>query len=52
MSDFSTHTFEQVITVLRRIIRAHDLHSHMLVQRQGITTPQLLILRELSRVTE
>jgi len=52
MSDFSTHTFEQVITVLRRIIRAHDLHSHMLVQRQGITTPQLLILRELSRVTD
>jgi DNA-binding MarR family transcriptional regulator len=37
----------QVIAALRRIIRAIDLHSRALVQRYGLTGPQLVILKEL-----
>lgn len=33
---------------LRRIIRAIDLHSRLLVQRHGITGPQLIVLREIA----
>jgi DNA-binding MarR family transcriptional regulator len=32
---------------LRRIIRAIDLHSRALVQRFGLTGPQLIVLKEL-----
>jgi DNA-binding MarR family transcriptional regulator len=52
MSHFESQTYEQVLTALRRIIRAVDLHSHTLVHQQGITTPQVLIMRELSRCAE
>jgi DNA-binding MarR family transcriptional regulator len=52
MSHFGSQMYEQVLTALRRINRAGDLHSHTLVQKQGVTTPQLVIMRELSRVTE
>jgi DNA-binding MarR family transcriptional regulator len=38
----------QVIAALRRIIRAIDLHSRSLVQRFGLTGPQLVVLKELS----
>jgi DNA-binding MarR family transcriptional regulator len=37
----------QVIAALRRIIRAIDLHSKTLVQRFGLTGPQLVVLKEL-----
>jgi DNA-binding MarR family transcriptional regulator len=37
----------QVVTALRRIIRAIDLHSRALVNRYGLTGPQLTLLREL-----
>ena len=36
---------DQVIVALRRISRAIDLHSHFLVQRYGMTAPQLAALR-------
>jgi DNA-binding MarR family transcriptional regulator len=37
----------EVIAALRRIIRAIDLHSKVLVQRIGLTGPQLFVLKEL-----
>jgi len=37
----------QVVAALRRIIHAVDLHSRALVQRYGLTGPQLVVLREL-----
>ena len=40
---------EQVLIALRRIIRSVDLHSRSLVERYGLTIPQLAALRELSR---
>lgn len=36
-----------VMASLRRIIRAIDLHSRALVQRFGLTGPQLVVLKEL-----
>lgn len=53
MSDRSSQTSDaaamtrQVVAALRRIIRAIDLHSRSLVQRFGLTGPQLLVLKEL-----
>lgn len=35
------------MAALRRIIRAIDLHSKALVQRYGLTGPQLVVLKEL-----
>jgi DNA-binding MarR family transcriptional regulator len=35
-----------VLVSLRRIIQAIDLHSRQLVRQHGITTPQLIILKE------
>ncbi len=40
---------EAVLVALRRIMRAIDLHSRQLVQRLGVTGPQLIVLQELSR---
>jgi DNA-binding MarR family transcriptional regulator len=40
-------TTAQVTAALRRIIRAIDLHSRSLVQRYGLTGPQLIVLKEL-----
>ena len=42
----------KVLISLRRIMRAVDLHSRSLNQRYGLTGPQLIILRELSRLGE
>lgn len=42
--DFSA---KHVMASLRRIIRAIDLHSRALVQRFGLTGPQLVVLKEL-----
>ena len=41
---------DRVISALRRIIRAVDLHSHHLVERHGVTGPQLVALQELARL--
>ncbi len=38
----------RVMAALRRIIRAIDLHSRSLVQRFGLTGPQLLVLKTLA----
>jgi len=43
----SDETTMQVMAALRRIIRAIDLHSRSLVQRYGLTGPQLVVLKEL-----
>jgi DNA-binding MarR family transcriptional regulator len=40
-------TTNRVVAALRRIIRAIDLHSRALVQRYGLTGPQLVVLKEL-----
>ncbi|HSL18147.1 MAG TPA: MarR family transcriptional regulator, partial [Methylomirabilota bacterium] len=45
--DPQTSTVRQVLAALRRIIRAIDLHSRSLVQRYGLTGPQLVVLKEL-----
>ncbi|MCW8125704.1 MarR family winged helix-turn-helix transcriptional regulator [Microbulbifer halophilus] len=45
---------EEVLTTLRRLIRATDLHSKQLVKTAGLTAPQLLLLqaiREKGQVT-
>ena len=41
---------EQVIAALRRITRAIDLHSRLLLQRHGLTTPQLAALQTTQRM--
>jgi len=38
---------DNVLVNLRRIIQAIDLHSRQLVRQHGITTPQLLILKQI-----
>lgn len=43
---------DEVLISLRRLIRAIDLHSRYLSKHFGLTGPQLLILRELSRAEE
>ncbi|HEX7008358.1 MAG TPA: MarR family transcriptional regulator [Phycisphaeraceae bacterium] len=40
---------DDVLTALRRIIRAIDLHSCALVQRCGLTGPQLVLLHALAK---
>lgn len=48
----SKERLDEVLTTLRRIMRAVDLHSRSLIQRYGLTGPQLVILRELARLGE
>ncbi|MBD3267333.1 MarR family transcriptional regulator [bacterium] len=43
---------EEVFVVLRRINRVIDVNSRQLVSRYGLTSPQLLILKELSHSNE
>lgn len=43
---------EEVLSTLRRIIRAIDLHSRQLALRYGLTGPQLILLQELARLRE
>lgn len=38
---------DSVLISLRRIIQAIDLHSRQLVRQHGITTPQLIILKQI-----
>ena len=40
---------EQVIAALRRITRAIDLHSRLLLQKYGLTAPQLAALYTIQR---
>ena len=40
---------DHILLSLRRISRAFDLHSRQLVKSTGLTAPQLVVLRALSR---
>lgn len=40
---------DEVLASLRRIIHSIDLYSHRLVRRFGLTSPQLLILKQVQR---
>jgi DNA-binding MarR family transcriptional regulator len=42
-----TSVTDNVLISLRRIIQAIDLHSRQLVRQHGITTPQLIVLRQI-----
>jgi len=42
----------EVLVALRRIMRAIDLHSRHLMQKYGVSGPQLVILQELSHFGE
>lgn len=42
-----TYVTDKVLLSLRRITQAIDLHSRQLVRQHGITTPQLIILRQI-----
>lgn len=41
---------EQVLTSLRRVIRATDMHSKHLAKISGLTTPQILLLQAIRNV--
>lgn len=40
---------EQVLTALRRVIRATDLHSKRLAKESGLTAPQILLLQAIRK---
>lgn len=42
------HISDSVLISLRRIIQAIDLQSRQLVRQHGITTPQLLVLKQIN----
>lgn len=42
----------QVLVALRRIIRSIDIHSRSLIKHYGLTGPQLVILKEISKHDE
>ena len=41
---------DQVLTSLRRVIRATDLHSKRLAKESGLTAPQILLLQAIRRL--
>lgn len=41
---------EQVLTSLRRVIRATDLHSKRLAKTSGLTAPQILLLQAIRKL--
>lgn len=45
----SSSTEERILSALRRITRAIDLHSRELARQYGLTAPQLICLRELAQ---
>ena len=52
MMSTGTDLSDEILRSLRRIVRAIDLHSRVLAQSHGLTGPQALILKELSRLEE
>jgi hypothetical protein len=42
---------DEIISALRRIVRAVDLHSRRMVEACGLTGPQIVVLREASRLS-
>lgn len=47
-----TNISDDILKALRRIIRVIDLHSKKLVQKYGLTGPQMHVLKELIRLRE
>jgi DNA-binding MarR family transcriptional regulator len=45
------HHEAEIVSALRRIVRAIDLRSRRLFEQSGLTGPQLLVLREASRLS-
>lgn len=43
---------EQVLTSLRRVIRATDLHSKRLAKTSGLTAPQILLLQAIRKLQD
>lgn len=43
---------EQVLTSLRRVIRATDLHSKRLAKTSGLTAPQILLLQAIRKLED
>lgn len=43
---------EQVLTSLRRVIRATDLHSKRLAKTTGLTAPQILLLQAIRKLED
>ncbi|PID74163.1 MAG: transcriptional regulator [Desulfobacterales bacterium] len=43
---------DQVLIAIRRMTQAIDLHSRCLTKKCGLTTPQLIVLKEISRRSE
>jgi DNA-binding MarR family transcriptional regulator len=43
-------SLEQVLTSLRRVIRATDLHSRRLAKTSGLTAPQILLLQAIRKL--
>lgn len=41
---------DEIVSALRRIVRAIDLHSRRMVEACGLTGPQIVVLREANRV--
>ena len=42
---------DQIVSALRRIVRAIDLHSRRMVEECGLTGPQIVVLREAQRLS-
>ena len=42
------HKYEELLVSLRRVIRAIDLYSKKLSRESGLTSPQLIVLQEVS----
>ena len=43
---------DELLASIRKITRAQDLHSKVLLKRYGLTGPQLMILNEIGKSTE
>lgn len=41
---------DQIVSALRRIVRAIDLQSRRMVEQCGLTSPQIVVLREAARL--
>lgn len=42
---------EEILTSIRRIVRAIELYSHSLVNQVGLTSPQLSVLKSVDRLS-
>lgn len=48
----STNSVDKVLISIRRIIRAIDIHSHKLIQKYGLTIPQIIVLKAIDQANE